>query len=316
MVIRACTIALIAAALGSEAQADDLKPSGDSVIRAKAGKSEIVIRTTSRLAGAIHSLTWDGKEFIDSADHGRQLQSASNFDVGKSFIPEVFNPTEAGSRKDGAGPTSTSRLLKIEANRNQLRTLNRMAFWLEPDEKSEGYLALNTTSLSNHLLEKQVKIGHKGMPHAIEYTTTFTVPKGENHKFAQFEAITGYMPSEFSTFQTFDSKTGKLKPLDDGPGEQSKPIVFSTPDGSHAMGIWSPDQPSPGFGGVGYGRFRFKSEKVVKWNCVFRVQESAGIKPRSYQFRQYVIVGTLDDVQGTLVKLVDEYKPKTAPAAP
>ena len=35
--------------------------SGDSVIRAKAGKSEIVIRTTQRLAGAIDSLTWDGK---------------------------------------------------------------------------------------------------------------------------------------------------------------------------------------------------------------------------------------------------------------
>jgi hypothetical protein len=35
--------------------------SGDSVIHAPAGKSEIVITTTTRLAGAIHSLTWDGK---------------------------------------------------------------------------------------------------------------------------------------------------------------------------------------------------------------------------------------------------------------
>ena len=77
--------------------------SGDAQIRAKAGPSEIVITTTSRLAGAIHSLTWNGREFIDSADHGRQLQSASNFDAGSRITGETYNPTEAGSRFDGAG---------------------------------------------------------------------------------------------------------------------------------------------------------------------------------------------------------------------
>ena len=77
-----------------------LAPSnGNAVIRAKAGPSEIVITTTNRLAGAIHSLTWNGKEFIDSTDHGRQLQSASNFDCGKDLVAETFNPTEAGSRR-------------------------------------------------------------------------------------------------------------------------------------------------------------------------------------------------------------------------
>jgi len=53
---------------------------GDATIRGVAGSSEITIRTTSRLAGAIDSLTWNGKEFIDSFDHGRQLQSAASFD--------------------------------------------------------------------------------------------------------------------------------------------------------------------------------------------------------------------------------------------
>ena len=89
--------------------------SGDAQIRAKAGPSEIVITTTSRLAGAIHSLTWNGLEFIDSTDHGRQLQSASNFDAGSRFVPETFNPTEAGSRFDGAGPKSSSVLLALTA---------------------------------------------------------------------------------------------------------------------------------------------------------------------------------------------------------
>src|SRR5215218_2997854 len=55
---------------------------GNTTIKARAGRSDIVIITTARLAGAIHSVTWDGKEFIDSFDHGRQLQSASSFDAG------------------------------------------------------------------------------------------------------------------------------------------------------------------------------------------------------------------------------------------
>ena len=92
--------------------------SGDAQIRSKAGPSEIVITTTSRLAGAIHSLTWNGCEFINSTDHGRQLQSASNFDAGSRIKNETYNPTEAGSRFDGAGDDSTSILLAIKAKEN------------------------------------------------------------------------------------------------------------------------------------------------------------------------------------------------------
>ena len=66
----------------SESQGSDLERlplSGNAVIRSKVGQSEIVITTTERLAGGVHSLTWGGKEFIDSHDHGRQLQSAASF---------------------------------------------------------------------------------------------------------------------------------------------------------------------------------------------------------------------------------------------
>lgn len=116
----------------------------DSIIRAKAGPSDIVITTTQRLAGAIHSLKWNGKEFIDSHDHGRQLQSAANFDLGKKFIPEVFNPTEAGSRADATGNRSSSKLLHLAAKGNELLTTIQMAFWLKPGEKSLGTLPTTT----------------------------------------------------------------------------------------------------------------------------------------------------------------------------
>jgi hypothetical protein len=292
---------LLFLALSSSAVAEE-PPSGNAVIQARAGPSEIVITTTGRLAGAIHSLTWDGQEFIDSLDHGRQLQSAANFDCVWPFVPEVFNPTEAGSRRDGAGDRSSSKLLHLSVDGRELRTTTQMAFWLAPGEESEGHPALNDRVLSDHLLPKRVRIGHRGDPHVIEYDVTFTVPEGERHTYAQFEAMTGYMPPEFSRFWRYDGATGRLAPLDDGPGEQASPVVLATPDGTHAMGVYSPEP------GPGYGRFRFRAERVVKWNCVFRVRDPEGIRPGDYRYRTFVIVGTLEDVRHSLGNLREEFR--------
>ncbi|MCA9056053.1 MAG: hypothetical protein KDA75_19605, partial [Planctomycetaceae bacterium] len=211
--------------------------STESVIRAPAGPSEIVITTTPRLAGAIHSLTWNGKEFIDSHDHGRQLQSAINCDAGGPIAAETFNPTEAGSRDDGAGLTSTSRLLHRIAHGNQLQTTTQMAFWLAPGQTSHDQPARNISRFSNHLLTKRVTIGEPGLPQVLRYDVTFSLPADEQHRHVVFEALTGYMPAEFDIFLRFDPKERRLVPLSDGPGEQADPVVLSTADGQFAMGI-------------------------------------------------------------------------------
>jgi len=287
----------------STAAAQAQLPDGNGSIRGPFKDSEIVITTTARLAGAIHSLTWNGKEFINSADYGRQLQSASNFDAGSAFTGETFNPTEAGSRDDGAGEQSTSRLLHYIAQNNQLQTTNQMAFWLRPGELSDGHPAKNTAKLSNHLLTKRVTIGYLDLPNVIQYDVTFGVPVGESHKYAQFEALTGYMPAEFNRFVTFNPASGQFEPLSDGPGEQKYPVALSTENGEFAMGIYSPDQPSKGFENAGYGRWNFGPQQVVKWNCVFRIRETSVIAADDYSFRTFVIVGTLDDVRLAMIRL-------------
>ena len=278
-------------------------PRADLSIRGAAGQSEVVITTTSRLAGAVHSLTWNGQEFIDSTDHGRQLQSASSFSSGGKHWAEAFNPTEAGSRDDGAGPRSTSRLLHSLATGDSLQTTTQMAFWLAPGQKSEGHPAINTSKLSNHLLTKRVQIGLPDLPQVIRYDVTFTVPLDERHTFAQFEALTGYMPEAFRSFWTFRPETGELQPISDGPGEQPFPLVLSTESGSHAMGIYSPQQPSRGFENAGYGRWKFLPERVVKWNSVFRLRSPDGIESSEFSFRNFVVVGDRETVRATLVKL-------------
>jgi hypothetical protein len=285
------------------ASATTSTPNGDAVIRAKAGPSDIVITTTNRLAGAIGSLTWNGKEFIDAHDHGRELQSAASFDLARpgEFWSECFNPTEAGSRKDGTGPTSSSKLLRISANGPELRTTTQMAFWLAPGEKSSGHPALNDKVLSDDILSKRVHIGYKNLTHVIDYKVTFTTPAKERDTLAQFEALTAYMPLEFDHFYKYVPKQDKLEPIDAGPGEQEYPLVFATADGKYAMGVFSPD-PKPG-----YGRFEFKPEKVVKWNCVFRLRSPTRVATGDHHFRIFVAVDTLDGVKQELHALVRDF---------
>ena len=66
------------------------------------------------------------------------------------------------------------------------------------------------------------------------------------------------------------------------------------------MGIYAPPQPSPNTTGPTYGRFRFRAEKVVKWNCVFRVTDKNGIQPGEYACRMFVIVGDVNTVRDSL----------------
>ena len=281
--------------------------SGDSVIRGGSPDDEIVITTTSRLAGAIHSLTWHGREFIDSVDHGRQLQSASSFDNSREFGAETFNPTEAGSRDDADGPTSTSRLFELVTKPGELRTRNLMAFWLAPGEKSQGQLARNSERLSRHQLQKDLKIGHQLGPDVLDYRVTFKLPDGEPHRTAQFEALTGYMPPVFEKFFRFDRTQRRLVPLTDGPGEQADPIVFATADERHAMGIVAVTAPTKSQQGPNYGRWRFNSERVVKWNCVYR--ESGTVEAGERIFQMLVPIGTKDRVESIIDQVLSQTSP-------
>jgi len=273
---------------------------GNAQIRSGANDSTVVITTTRRLAGAIDSFQWKGHEFINSTDHGRQLQSACSFDNSPQANCETFNPTEAGSRRDDNGTTSTSRLLEIAAVGNHLRTRTQMAFWLSPGERSDGQLARNTNLLSDYVLTKDVTIGFKRWPQALDYSVTFEVPAGTRHVSAQYEALTGYMPEGFSRFWEFNPGTGKLQPLSDGPGEIKNPVVLATPDGEFAMGIFAPPQSQPDTTGPTFGRWRFDSAHVVKWNCVYRVQSPHGIRNGDYTYRMLVPFGTLEQVEAML----------------
>jgi hypothetical protein len=67
------------------------------------------------------------------------------------------------------------------------------------------------------------------------------------------------------------------------------------------MGAWSPDLHTVG---SGYGRFAFPNttpaDATNKWNLVFRRGDTP---PGIYDFRSFVFVGTLAEVQASMLAL-------------
>jgi hypothetical protein len=271
------------------------------------------VGVSTRTAGAIDSVTWGGTQFVNTFDHGREWQAAASFDG----YGECFNPTEAGSNADGAGPRSTSLLMSLTLGPGRLETRSRMAYWMRPGEqegtcpKGPGPYA---APRSDDILDKHILIGAEGVPNAIAFQATFTM--AAPHSQATFEAATAYMPPQFTRFWTYDPATGALDPLSATRGEQTRPVILATPDGSRAMGVYSPSLPQAGQAG-GYGWFDFSHLPVagnatVKWNCVFR-EGAVEAGPRRYTC--YALVGTLEDVTQGMARLRTALSGQASPPA-
>ena len=70
-------------------------------------------------------------------------------------------------------------------------------------------------------------------------------------------------------------------------------VAASHAGGTHAMGIFAPRQPDAHASGPSYGRFRFGEVKVVKWNCVLRGRNPAGVAAGESFYQMCVVVGDL-----------------------
>lgn len=264
-------------------------------------RNDIISVTTSRrVAGAIDSLFWNGKEFINSYDHGRQLQPA----LSKNGFGECYNPTLAGSAPDGISAGTSSLLESASASHGLLSTQTLPAFWLAPftTDPNCGNV-VNTTVRSTYRTNTAVQVGVSSMRHAIRFVTNVYIPEAVNS--LTIEAPTGYLTGDMTAFYTYDDATQSLTQLPNTlpMGEQSKPLVLSTQNGSHAMGVWSPTLPQ--MPGAGYGQFRFPSQiesnATMKWNAVYRTGPVAAGTTLSYT--TYIAVGSLENVRVTLAQL-------------
>lgn len=246
------------------------------------GKPLLIHELTTQ-AGAIGSITWDGVEFIDRSQHGASLQSASSYDG----LGERLNPTEAGSSWDGpADSPSTSLLVYSASNLTSMSTTVNAALWLQNHQ------------LSGDLISKQVTIGYQGHPDVIEYNTQFTVMS--DHTTATFEALTGYLPTNFNQFWFQRIGTLVLTPVPPGGATQTTQYATITADlsGLHAIGMLALT-PGGVMGNFG-SQFFAASTANTKWNVAYYATPAPhGV----YSFKMLVIIGTLTSVKQTIGQL-------------
>lgn len=281
--------------------------------------SELKIKAPRLYAGAINSMTFRGVEYIDTADHGRQLQTAVSFD-GHG---ECYNPTEAGSRDDHLKnpDVSTSVLLSTYRGQNYLETTTDAGFWLYPTEtqyrnplnpslgcanKPGDFGTKNTKYRDNYLIHKTVLVGYKGIQNILQYKVDYTLPK--DHVSANFESLTGYMTLRFNKIYSYNTDNGNLERLGWEPmGEQLYPLVVATEDNAHAMGIYtlSSYEKIPS-----YGRFDFSAHGSYKWNTVHRISP---LTKGTYSFTHFVAFGTVQEVQDAMNKITCVHPPRNLP---
>ncbi|KAL3852766.1 hypothetical protein ACJMK2_016382 [Sinanodonta woodiana] len=267
---------------------------------------DLFVSASSRTGAAIDSVVWNNKEFINSADHGRELQMACNTD----HFTECFNPTEAGGRDDWIETTTKTVINHVSAHGQVLHTTVHPAHWMRPgtrhrrDGCGNGSPALNTKETYEFPFNKTVTIGCAGSSNCIEFISKFTIgghwPDG--FTYIQMEAPTGYMTGEFTKAYNFNTGTHQVE--DHHSNDQ--PVVMATADGKYAMGVYTPpgqNTDAPQY----YGIFFFPEIKgfnmqTSKWNVVYRKRKPNNTM--TYTYKTYICVGDLNVVKLCLTKVV------------
>ena len=307
----AIALLLVCGATASHGQVN-----GTATIEAPALGHTLSVGTSTKYAGAVSSIRWANKEFINNFDHGRQL--SPNYQFFNRFI--CYNPYETGSLQDGNKPTSSSHLFSFSASGKQIESRTQLAWyysqWVEsprPDEHCGDparwlYVAPYTSPLSNYQVHKIVTIGFAGIPNVIEYLTEVFIPEpvleGINNP-------TAVLNGEFSSIWSYDVVSKDYRKVRASAGEDDRIKVVSTADGNYAMGWYAPEllQPYGDLGSVNWWfvvppepAYPFPDFACVHVGTINRYDSFNG--PGFYPWdRVYLVIGNLAQVKDTLANV-------------
>ena len=318
---------------------------GNAIVGGSSGGSPIMLRSESRYAGAISSLQWKGREFINtgpSGSKGRLLQYAYQIN-GQG---ECYNPTEAGSRHDGNAPTTTSRCkLSWGAAASgrapaTLVTMVEPSYWISAfyrdaenspaQNHCNGHATVGNGAqlfAANQMITKRVtiapRVGGAQFRDVVEFLGDVTIAD-RGIQSIRFEAPTGHLTGFFTNAYVYDTARGDLIPIGNG-GHQTLPPIYASADGGYAMGVYTPDLPSADEWEPGYQLSYYappaatpdadpttpEAETTSKWTLVYKPP----VNPDGvYTFRGYLVLGTLASVQATMGKLAAALPPAQAAA--
>jgi len=275
----------------------------------------VTLKANKNAGGAISELTWNGKQFVNNYDYGRQIQSAFNL----SNVAEYDNPTEAGSKYGcpGVVDASYAQGSPIDYVTHSGSTLMTRTFPLQWKPENWGG-GIDNPVMWGGTIEKDVTLNFLTTydAHVIKYVSTIDVPSSDASTTGDWEAVTAYLTGDFNKLYAFDAvnnvrvdKTSTVSNNSclDAPNQDLRPdaggVINATSNGNYALGVYR--KKSGGFNhfalckflnGGGNGKY---DENTTKWS-VLGLREVAGVPAGESTETVYLIVGTLADVEATM----------------
>lgn len=273
----------------------------------RVSNAAISIGISKRDAGAVSSIFYDGHEFVNDFDHGRQLQAAWVYNE----MGEAYNPTEAGNYDDDRKRTSTSELLSVNVDRGRIITENHPAYWWRPGR------GVNEESVTKDTLKKTITLGYRGNRHIIVFDASITISpelSGPPIKKIRVEGPAFYTDWMLTEHYQLDRRNGSVEKISMrqadktgrmndrmrlNPERQLIPIL-SSPDGRYAVAVYTPQ--AEGF--WAYSSYVIPAHDPAgscnKVSTRFRHPAETG---RTYSYRTFIMVGNLETVKNAAMSI-------------
>lgn len=257
--------------------------------------------------GTVWELWWNGKQFIDHLDYGREMQASMN--LGNNALP-----TEGGDKWSNnniffmhgsplveaynSGKTQITKAVPLEWNNELFNTSG---------SQYEAVIYKDFKLGKNIELDQSLSLGSYSYLNSqiMTYKTTFSTPTILSD--AHIEIPTAYLPVEFNRFFEIDAtqsdlNTGLTEVIlnvnesQQAPIQSAGGIVIATSDLNYAMGVYinidlTKSQDSDPNAIYYFRNWRFSN--TSKWSS----GRFGTIASGDNIYKTYVIVGTLDDVR-------------------
>lgn len=270
----------------------------------------VTIQSNGVAGGSLWRWFWNGMQFVNTRDYGRQIQTAL-FHGNK-------NPTEAGDQHSDLGlPAARRHGSPILNNHNSGTTQVTRAIPLDFIPENFGGGADHPVVWMDMVIGKDVTLNFNGMGSVAKYTTVVSVPTTLSN--ASIEIPTGYLRANFNRFWTYNAETDTLTEV-----TASVPncnfttpfrfnvnfggVMISDSSGANAMGIYGVHTSQGGSVNT-FTLWKFlcfdggqeaTSSDTVKWSAVF---EAGTIFAGTTAFNTYIITETVNTVASKMRQL-------------
>lgn len=207
----------------------------------------VTVESNAVAGGVVWRWTWNGMQFINNADYGRQIQDAFYYgDLSQT------NPNEAGDyyHRDNPAASHGSPLLRFENNGN---TQSTRAIPLNWDPTVFGGDPDHPVIWDQIVLGKDLTLNFNNMGSVAQYTTHLVLPTPVTEGGLAEPAI--YLRANFNRFWTYDAPSKTLNEVTSQVPRaacttgneyvfytQAGGTIISDPSANFAMGVYAVDE--------------------------------------------------------------------------